>query len=249
MKKNKYIAIIIVTLILSCITSKQAYGLEAIKGKKTVYLTFDDGPSPGTTNEIIKVLNKNNIKATFFIIGSKARENSGVIKKISDFGMCIMPHTDRHEYNKIYYSAKNYFDDLKNCEDTITNLTGKTNFEFVRMPGGSDNTVANSNVLDEIREKIITSNRYYIDWSVDTGDTETTETTIDFIESRVREYGGLYKVEVVLMHDLQNKITTIESLQNIIDFYKERGYEFKSLDNIEKSEIKYLKDIRVINKK
>lgn len=249
MKKNRSIFVIILALILSCIISKQTYSVEGVKEKKSVYLTFDDGPSPGTTNEIIKILNENNIKATFFVIGSKSRENCEVIKKISDGGMSIMPHADRHEYNKIYYSTKNYFDDLKNCEDTITNLTGKTNFEFIRMPGGSDNTVASSNVLNEIREKIIRSNRYYIDWSLDTGDTETTQATIDFIESRVREYGGLYKVEVVLMHDLQNKITTIKSLQNIIDFYKERGYEFKTLDNIEKSEIDYLKDIRVINKK
>ena len=80
-------------------------------------------------------------------------------------------------------------------------------------------------------------------------DSRYTKQHIDFIESRIRECGGLYKVEVVLMHDLQNKVTTIKSLQNTIDFYKEKGYEFKNLDNIEECEINYLKDIKVINKK
>lgn len=249
MKVNKkVIAIIILILILSCTISKPSYGAEMEKDKKTVYLTFDDGPSPGTTNEILKVLQKNNVKGTFFVIGKNARENSGVIKKITESGMSIMPHTDLHEYNKIYSCATSYFEDLKKCESTILDLTGKSNSKFIRMPGGSDNSIASPKVLNEIKKNIISSNKYYIDWSLDTGDTETSQVTVDFIESRIREYGGLYKVEVVLMHDLQNKVTTIESLQKTIDFYKERNYEFKILDNINNEEIDYLKDIRVINK-
>lgn len=250
MKKlnTKFIAIIILILILSSIISKPSYCIEIEKDKKTVYLTFDDGPSPSTTNEILKVLEKNSVKATFFIIGKNARENSGVIKKMSESGMSVMPHTDLHEYNKIYSSTNNYFEDLKNCENTILTLTGKSDLKFIRMPGGSDNSVASESVLDEIKKNIISSNKYYIDWSLDIGDTDTTQVSVDFIESRIREYGGLYKVEVVLMHDLQNKITTIESLQKTIDFYKDREYEFKTLDNIDSEEIYYLKKIRVINK-
>lgn len=244
MKKNKrFIVILTLVLTLSCIISKPSYGVEIEKDKKTVYLTFDDGLSPAKTNEILKILEKNNVKATFFVIESNARENSGVIKKISKSGMSIMPHTDIHKYNKIYSSANSYFEDLKNCEDTILKLTGKTSCNFIRMPGGSDNTVASPSVLDEIKNNIISSNKYYIDWSVDTG------ATADFIKSCSRECGGLYKVEVVLVHDLQNKVTTIESLQNTIDFYREKGYEFKNLDNIEEGEINYLKEIKVINKK
>lgn len=248
MKKNKKIIIITLVLAICCIISTPSYGSEIERDKKTVYLTFDDGPSVGTTNEILKVLEENNLKATFFVIGSNSREHNGIIKKMNESKMSIMPHTDMHVYDKIYSSSKNYFDDLKSCENTITTLTGKTNFKFIRMPGGSDNDVATKEVLSEIKSSIINSDKYYIDWSLDTGDTETTQASVDFIESRVREYGGLYKCEVVLMHDLRNKITTIESLQKIIDFYKERGYEFKTLDNIEQWEIDYLKEIRVINK-
>ncbi|MBU3134743.1 polysaccharide deacetylase family protein [Clostridium gasigenes] len=247
MKKNKgFLVILTLVLILSCIISKPSYGAEIGKDKKTVYLTFDDGASPALTNEIIKILEKNNIKATFFVEGNNARTNSGVIKKINESGMSIIPHIDTHEYNKIYSSANSYFDDLKNCENTILSLTGKSNSKFIRIPGGSDNTIDSPNVLAEIKSNIINSNKYYIDWTVDT---QTTQTNIDFIESHIRECGGLYKVEVVLMHDLQNKVATVKSLQNTIDFYNEKGYEFKNLDNIEECEINYLKDIRVINKK
>ena len=50
------------------------------------------------------------------------------------------------------------------------------------------------------------------------------------------------------MHDLGDKYATVESLQGIIDFYKEKGYRFKSLNEIEDWEIQYLKDINVLNK-
>lgn len=249
MKKNKYITIIILVLIFSSLSYKEVYSLEVSKEKKVVYLTFDDGLSPGITNEILNVLENNNVKATFFLIGNNSRANNEVIKKISNNEMSIMPHTDKQKYKNIYSSSKTYFDNLKNCEDTIFNITGKTNFNFIRMPGGSDNTIGSSTVLDEIRNKIINDGKYYIDWSLEIGGDERTENTMDFIESRIRESGGLYKVEVVLMHDLKNKVNTIEALQKTIDFYKERDYEFKTLDNIDNSEIEYLKNIKVINKK
>ena len=246
--KFKFTFIIIIVLISNFIISKEVFSLQRENEGKIVYLTFDDLSSPSITNEILKVLEKNNVKATFFIMGSKVRDNPEVIKKINDNGMSIMPHIYMHDYNHIYDSCESYLQDLKNCEESIKSLTGKTNFNFIRMPGGSDNTIAKSDVLDEFRSEIINKNKYYIDYSVDIGDTQTTENTVDFIESRIREYGGLYKVEVVLMHDLQNKLLTIQGLQKTIDFYKERGYDFKNLDNIEKWEIDYLKNIKVINK-
>ncbi|MGL5353852.1 MAG: polysaccharide deacetylase family protein [Clostridium sp.] len=248
-KSRKIIGIITLVLTLSCTVSKPSYGEALVREKKTVYLTFDDGPSTGTTNNIIDVLNENNIKATFFIIGLNARRNVEIIKRINENGMSIMPHADKHEYNTIYSSKSRYFEDLTKCEDTITRLTGKSNFNFVRMPGGSDNDIARGGILNEIKEQIVNDNRYYIDWSLDIGDTDSAHVSVESIESRVRDQGALYRVEVLLMHDMQNKLTTTQSLQSTIDFYKERGYEFKTLDNIDASEIEYLKEIRVINKK
>lgn len=248
-KRRKIIAIITFVLVFSCTISKPSYGEVLLNTKKTVYLTFDDGPSVGTTNAIIDVLNENDIKATFFIVGLNARRNSDITKRINENGMCIMPHADKHEYNTIYSSKAKYFEDLKKCESTITKITGKSNFNFIRMPGGSDNNVARSSVLNEIKDEIVSGDRYYIDWSLDTGDTDSAHVPVENIESRVRDQGALYKVEVLLMHDMQNKLTTTEALQTTIDFYKERGYEFKTLENIENYEIEYLKEIRVINKK
>ncbi|MGL5379304.1 polysaccharide deacetylase family protein [Clostridium sp.] len=227
------------------------YNINEVKANeknKTIYLTFDDGPTPCITRTICNVLNKNNVKASFFIVGNNARKNPELLKLLNDGGMCIMPHSDMHVYENIYSSSDAYFNDLHACEKTIKDIVGKSEFKFIRMPGGADNSVGDINVINDIRNGIVNSGKYYIDWSVDSGDTEYTDASIDFIESRVREYGGLYDVEVLLMHDLSGKETSIVALQWVIDFYKERGYEFKTLDNINEEEISYLKKIKVVNK-
>ncbi|WP_459830686.1 polysaccharide deacetylase family protein [Clostridium carnis] len=218
------------------------------ENKKVVYLTFDDGPSPGITKEISQVLLKNNVKGTFFVVGSNVRLFPKVIKELKNNGMSIMPHTDIHEYKNIYSSKDEYFKDLNNCIETIESVIGNGKLMFVRMPGGSDNNIADRKILDSIRETLKEEGIYNIDWSVDSGDSEGYNCTVELINSHIREYGGLYKVEVVLMHDLGNKQTTVDSLQNVIDFYKRKGYEFKTLDNIDEWEIEYLEKIHVLNK-
>lgn len=248
---KKFFGIIGVFFIIFTITIFNyipVYTIHSENQKKVVYLTFDDGPTPNVTKEILNILNRNSIKGTFFIVGSNARENKEILKRLHEDDMCIMPHADLHEYDEIFKSVDDYFKDLNNCQKTISSIIGKENFKFIRIPGGSDNSNGSPEVIEEIKNKIKSENRYYIDWTVDSGDTEEQSVSVNFISSRIREYGGLYPVEVVLMHDIGGKETTIASLQYVIDFYKERGYEFNSLDNIEDSELEYLKKIKVINK-
>ena len=68
------------------------------KGIKVVYLTFDDGPTPNNTPRILEILKKNNIKATFFVIG----QNPDMYKQIVDQGHAIAIHTYSHEYKQVY---------------------------------------------------------------------------------------------------------------------------------------------------
>ncbi|WP_291650350.1 polysaccharide deacetylase family protein [Clostridium sp.] len=215
---------------------------------KTVYLTFDDGPSVNITKELINILNKNDIKATFFVVGDYANIYPYMIKSLNENGMSIMPHCNIHDYTFLYKNEESYFKDLDKCKSTIEGILGKRNLNFVRLPGGSDNTVCDINVLSKIKDRISSNGEYYIDWTIATGDAEYKDSSAEFINSRIRDEGGLYDVEVVLMHDLGDKYATVESLQEIINFYKEKGYKFKSLNEIEDWEIQYLKDIKVLNK-
>lgn len=215
---------------------------------KTVYLTFDDGPSVNITKELISVLNNNDIKATFFVVGDSANIYPHVIKLLDENVMSIMPHCNIHDYISIYKSEENYFKDLNKCKNTIESILGKRKLNFVRLPGGADNKDCNANVLSKIKDKIVSSGDYYIDWTIELGNSESRDVSVDFINSKIRDEGGLYNVEVVLMHDLGDKNVIAESLQDIINFYKDKGYKFKALNEIEDWEIQYLKDINVINK-
>ncbi|GAA0085261.1 polysaccharide deacetylase family protein [Clostridium sp. CTA-7] len=247
-KFNKYFNFFIMLIFFNNMNYIPVSALYAENNRKTVYLTFDDGPSANITKGLISVLNNNEVKGTFFIVGDYAGIYPYVLKSLDENGMCIMPHCNIHDYATLYKSEEKYFKDLNKCKSIIEDTVGKKNLNFIRLPGGSDNTVSNDNILTNIKNTIINNGDYYIDWTIASGDAELSETSADFIKSRIRDEGGLYNVEVVLMHDLGGKFTTVEALQDIISFYKNKGYTFKTLNEIEEWEIEYLKDIKVLNK-
>lgn len=214
---------------------------------KTVYLTFDDSPSINNTNKIIDILNKNNIKATFFVVGDSISIYPYLIKELDNNNMCIMPHCNIHDYKGIYKSEESYFKDLNKCKESINKIIGKRKMNFIRIPGGADNEICNKEVLSNIKNKILDNSDNYIDWTINIGDIEKSSISSEFIKSKIIDEGGLYSVEVVLMNDL-GKEYTVDALQEIIDFYINRGYKFKTLNEIEEWEIEYLKDNKVLNK-
>ncbi|SFC57824.1 polysaccharide deacetylase family protein [Clostridium uliginosum] len=217
--------------------------------RKIVYLTFDDGPSPNNTENIISILNQNNVKATFCVVGSNALKYKQTIKDLDNFNMGIIPHCNNHHYSQLYSSTEYYINDLKECTNIINNITGKNRqYKFIRMPGGSDNHVCSSDVLYNIKTELKNEGINYIDWSVDSGDACSKLVTTENIEKNINKQAGMHKIEVVLMHDLENKTTTSKALQDIIDKYKTLGYEFKTFDEIEDWEIQYLIDRHVLNK-
>lgn len=88
----------------------------------------------------------------------------------------------------------------------------------------------------------------YIDWNIDAGDALSVKVSLDNIKRNIKKFSGSYPVEVLLMHDLENKDTTTQALIDVIQDYKAMGYKFKTLDEIEPWEMDYLKRARVINR-
>lgn len=216
---------------------------------KIVYLTFDDGPSPNNTDAILDILEKNDVKATFCIIGANAIKNKGTMKKMCDLNMGIIPHCNNHTYRELYSSTDYYIKDLEQCCKNIYASTGRQiDCKFVRMPGGSDNKVGSQDVLKNIKSELKRKKINYVDWSVDSGDAMASNVSKEVIRHNIDQQAGFRYIDVVLMHDLENKITTTECLQGIIDKYKGLGYKFKTFDEIEDWEIQYLINKRVINK-
>lgn len=244
--KNIIIFIIISFISISCtgINTKAA-----TNERKVVYLTFDDGPSFSNTDSILDILCRNNVKATFCVVGNNAVRNKGTMRRINSTGMGILPHCNNHDYKEIYSSTENYINDLNNCMKTINEIIDEErSYSMVRMPGGSTNTVCSRDVLDNIKSYLKTNDISYIDWTIDCGDTRKSLVACNTIRGNVGEMCGKNVVEVVLMHDLENKKTTTEALQDIIDDYKKLGYEFKTIEAMEQWEYDYLRSRKVINR-
>jgi peptidoglycan/xylan/chitin deacetylase (PgdA/CDA1 family) len=219
---------------------------DKINYKKGVFLTFDDGPSKNTL-KILDTLNENNIKATFFVLGKSAEHYPDIIRKVNDSGMCILPHSYSHNY-VIYKSLRDYIDDFNSCNDVIASLINESTLPFVRFPGGSTNSIWNFDVKRQIKETLNNKKVKYIDWNVSSADAAAVVVEMDKIKSNVINQCKNKDMAVVLMHDAPTKVTTAEALPYIIKDLKERGYVFRSFEDISEAEERELIKRKIINR-
>ncbi|APH24655.1 TPA: polysaccharide deacetylase family protein [Clostridium botulinum] len=197
---------------------------EDISDNKEVYLTFDDGPSDKTTENILDVLKENDVKATFFIIGKYIEGREDILKRIVKEGHSLGLHTYSHNYKTIYQNNKAFIDEMLKCQNEIYKATGvKTN--IIRFPGGSVKR------LDEKFKKELEEEGFKIyDWNMALTDGINPKAPVGkFYKEGTKRKKPLSKV-ILLMHcDCLNK-NTCRALPDIIEFYKEKGYEFKIID-------------------
>ncbi len=191
---------------------------------KTVYLTFDDGPSQYTP-EILDVLDKYGVKATFFVING--RYNS-TMKDIVDRGHQIGLHTYSHDYKKIYASDTAYFNDLQKIHDVVLKETG-VDCSIIRFPGGSSNTVSRNyskGIMSRITKAVGEKGYVYFDWNCSNGDADGANTVQKQLNYCSQFPKSASRV-IVLMHD--TKKTTLEALPKIIEYYQSCGMTFDIL--------------------
>lgn len=190
---------------------------------KYAYLTFDDGPSENT-NKILDILKENDIKATFFVVGSG---DTSLYKRIVEEGHTIALHSNTHEYDKIYTSVDSYMSDLKELSNKVEELTGVKS-KIVRFPGGSINDVSaqygGNDIMTAIKSKLKIDGYTWFDWNIDSQDAATSNQEKQVIIDSVLKNMGNRKQAVILMHDASTKETTVQALQEIITGLKQDGY-------------------------
>lgn len=236
-------------VVVRCVESDVDFGksLNYIE-EKVIYLTFDDGPSPNT-NKILNILKQEGVKATFFVIGNQVDIYKDTVKKLEEAGMCILPHTNTHNYRKIYKTSKDYFDDLNICREKIKNITLKDPVNFVRFPGGVNNELLNNDVLREIREKFLDDKYYFIEWNVYGLDAEINPKDSNTIyRATINQLCNIPKA-IVLLHDGYGNINTANCVRDIIVKAKNFGYKFKTLEEITEKDFDYFVKKNVINKR
>lgn len=195
--------------------------------QKSVYLTFDDGPSNNTL-KVLNILDRYHVKGTFFVTGQQPKYFP-YIKKMAKEGHAIGLHTYSHNYAKVYASVNAFNQDLDRIQKIVVKETGhKSN--LVRFPGGTNNTVSRHygyKVMTKLTRSMNARGFNYVDWNVETGDATGRSLTPSQL---ARNASVPMKNVVILMHDTSAKDNTVKALPMIIQYYKARGYTFKKVD-------------------
>ena len=199
---------------------------------KRAFLTFDDGPS-SVTNTILDVLKQENVKATFFVLGSRVEAKPDVVKRIYDEGHYIANHGYSHIYENIYATPQAVLDEYNRCNDAVKNVIGvpEYNSHLFRFPGGITGGKY-ADIKSQANELLKQNNIVHVDWNALNGDAETNDLSIDFELARVQETTRNKNSVVILMHDAPAKKVTAEALPQIISYLREQGYEFKNFYDI-----------------
>ena len=196
------------------------------KSGKIIYLTFDDGPGP-YTDKLLTILDKYNVKATFFVTHAYPNYQS-LIKKEKQKGHTVAIHTYTHNYANIYRSTSNYWNDFNRMQDAIVSQTGQTTTLF-RFPGGSSNTVSRSYCSGIMSALVKQSNQKgytYFDWNGQSGDAGVTTSTSGCYSNMVK-YASATKVSVMLCHDVKGY--SVNAIGAFIEWGLAHGYVFMPL--------------------
>ncbi len=210
--------------------------------EKVCYLTFDDGPSQRTL-EILDILDRYQVKASFFVVGTS---NLSYVDDIHKRGHTVGLHTDTHVYSQIYSSDEAFMNDLNAVGGKVESILGFRP-KIIRFPGGSDNAVSKicPGIMTRLTTTVVQNGYKYVDWNVVANDTTAslmqningqlmTPPNVIFdsvIRGSYMSDGTDKKQICVLMHDTGNKSSTVEALPAIIENLLQRGYAILPLNS------------------
>ena len=196
---------------------------------KRVFLTFDDGPSKTVTPLILDLLKKENVKANFFVLGSRVEQNPEVLRRIYEEGHFIGNHGYSHKYSKIYESVDSVLNEYNVTNQIIKRTLKIDKFESLvfRFPGGVHGGFYNDLKL-EAANKLKEEGIANVDWNALTNDAAGATTKEAIMENFYKTTKDLTSI-VLLMHDAPDKILTYECLTDIIHYLKDNGYKFETM--------------------
>ena len=223
----------------------QAMANDTYKGEgKYVFLTFDDGPS-NSTEKILNILKDKDVHGTFFVLGSSIEKDSKrqeYLKEELKGGNAIANHSYSHDFKKLYPGNKlkidSFMDEFNKTNDIMQSiLGGEFDCKVLRMPGGyGTRKYYKDPSLKEFDDTLQENGIINVDWNALDGDAEgkpySTEEMLNYVKKTSKGKNHI----VILMHDAAGKEKTVEILPQIIDYYKNEGYEFKVIKNTSKEE-------------
>lgn len=208
------------------------YGLAK---KKQVLLTFDDGPDPVFTPQILDILDKEQVPAAFFLLGINAENNIPLVKRIYKAGHEIGNHTFTHP-NIAEISAKRTSIELESTRLLLEAITGHSTILF-RAPYNAD---SEPEKYEELLPVALARQKNYLDVgeSVDPEDWEegvSADTIYQRVVNRKKELEAANRDEaIILLHDAggTSRAATVKALPQIIKYFKDNGYTFITLADL-----------------
>ncbi len=195
--------------------------------KNQVLLTFDDGPDPTYTPQILNILNKEKVPAAFFMVGIEAENNLPLVKRIYNEGYEIGNHTFTHP-NIAEVSSDRAMNEIETTRLLIEAITGRSTVLF-RAPYNAD---AEPSTEAELRPIAISKqkNYYTVGESIDPNDWEPGVTADSVYARVVQQYEANPSKGIILLHDAGgNREATVEALPKIIHYFKSKNVQFISI--------------------
>ncbi|MEP7374272.1 MAG: polysaccharide deacetylase family protein [Chitinophagaceae bacterium] len=195
-----------------------------------VILTFDDGPDPEYTPQILDILKKENVPATFFVVGMEAENNLPLLKRIYNDGHEIGNHTFTHP-NIAAVSSERAATEMETTRLLIEAVTGRSTILF-RAPYNAD-----AEPTTEVELKPIAlskqKNYYTVGESIDPNDWEKGITADSVYSRTIRQYEANPEKGIILFHDAGgNRQATVDALPNIIHYFKNKGIQFTTVAHL-----------------
>lgn len=191
------------------------------------YLSFDDGPCENTL-KVMNILDEYDIKATFFVNGVESELAEEVYRRIVEDGHVLANHTYSHVYKSLYESWDNFYEEIKKLENCVRSQTGYEVEPIVRFPGGSN--CGKEAVMREIKGRLDELGYRYFDWNVSGEDAIYSHVPAQDIYRNVVKYVEGKNIAVILLHTTNKTDETVQVLPKIIDYLKQEGYSFHTLD-------------------
>lgn len=201
-----------------------------------VYLTFDCVPGTNT-QAILDVLSAYDVKATFFVSAVDSDEAREACRRIVEEGHTLGMHSYSNQYSTIYASTDAFCEDYEAISQYLYDATGVRS-SYYRFLGGSGNEISNVNMAELVHILNGEGITFY-DWNVSAGDAAA-DCTVDQVVANVLEGVSQYKTSVVLLHDDEDKSTTVEALWPLIQDLRDMGAEILPIDE-NTNTIQYIK--------
>lgn len=184
--------------------------------KPTIAITFDDGPNATTTMEILDILEKYQVRASFFLIGTNINDESAKsVKRAYDLGCDIENHSKTHSYmDKM--TADEIKDEVAYVNDKVKEITGTTP-KFFRPP-----YIAVNNTMYDNIDMTFISGYGCNDWE----DRVTAEYRAKYLEKKAAD--GV----IFLLHDAEGNSKTVEALDKAIPILLEKGFQFATISEL-----------------